>query len=97
MGRRVCEELERERYLAYSDIERFADRGAYYLGEINAVHPFREGNGRAQREFIRELGIWNGFTIDWTEISREEMLEASICSLRSDNAGLVRILGKALA
>jgi cell filamentation protein len=34
----------------------FASRSAYYLGEINAIHPFSEGNGRMQREFIRELG-----------------------------------------
>ncbi len=25
----------------------FTDRLTYYLGEVNAVHPFREGNGRA--------------------------------------------------
>ena len=25
----------------------FTDRLAYYLGEVNAIHPFREGNGRA--------------------------------------------------
>ncbi|MFQ9286974.1 MAG: Fic family protein [Intestinibacter bartlettii] len=23
-----------------------AERLAYYIGEINAIHPFREGNGR---------------------------------------------------
>lgn len=93
---RICEELTRERHLAGSDAERFANRGAYYLAEINAIHPFREGNGRTQREFIRELGVRNGFAIDWTQISREEMIEASIRSLRVDNAGLERILRRAL-
>ncbi|MDD2377757.1 MAG: Fic family protein [Bacilli bacterium] len=28
---------------------------AYYYSEINVIHPFREGNGRTQREFFREF------------------------------------------
>jgi len=27
----------------------FTERLTYHLAEVNAVHPFREGNGRAQR------------------------------------------------
>src|SRR5664280_2534055 len=50
--------------LASVDAERFAERAAYYLGELNAAHPFREGNGRTQREFIRELGLKAGHYID---------------------------------
>ena len=63
---------------------------------MNAIHPFREGNGRTQREFVRELGVHNGLMIDWRQVSREEMIEASRRSLRTDNAGLERILRKAL-
>jgi cell filamentation protein len=79
-----------------TDLKGLAVRGAYYLGEINAVHPFREGNGRTQREFIRELGLYNGWMIDWGRVSREEMMEASRRSLRIDNAGLEQLLSKAL-
>jgi cell filamentation protein len=94
---KTCQELRRERHLTDSDREHFANRGAYYLGEINAIHPFREGNGRTQREFIRELALQNGLMIDWTQISQEEMIEASRRSLRIDNAGLEQVLRKALA
>jgi cell filamentation protein len=90
-------ELKRELHLVDSDPDRFALRGAYYLGEINVVHPFREGNGRAQRELIRELGLHNGLMIDWRPVSREEMIEASRRSLRIDNAGLEQLLRKAPA
>ena len=83
-------------HLAGSDIEHFASRGAYYLGELNAIHPFREGNGRTQREFIRELGLQSGLMLDWSQVSREEMIEASRRSLRVDNAGLEQILKKVL-
>ena len=89
-------ELKRELHFVDSDPDRFALRGAYYLGEINVVHPFREGNGRAQRELIRELGLHNGLMIDWRPVSREEMIEASRRSLRIDNAGLEQLLRKGL-
>jgi cell filamentation protein, protein adenylyltransferase len=93
---KTCEELKREGHLAGDDLARFASRCAYYLGEINAIHPFREGNGRTQREFIRELALKNGLTIDWTQVSQAEMIEASRHSLRVDNAALEQILRKAL-
>jgi len=61
----ILRKLPGESYLAGADRESFARRAAFYL--INAVHPFREGNGRAQREFIRELGVGAGFLIDWSK------------------------------
>jgi cell filamentation protein len=90
------EELAKERYLASADLKRFAKRGAYYLGEINAVHPFREGNGRTQREFIRQLAARNGYTIDWWQVSREQMMDASRQSFSRDEAGLEAVLMAAL-
>lgn len=45
-------ELARERWLSGLGAERFLERAAYYVCEINAVHPFREGNGRAIRFYI---------------------------------------------
>jgi cell filamentation protein len=55
-----------------------------------------KGNGRAQREFVRELGLRNGLTIEWNHVSRGETIEASRRSLRVDNAGLEVVLRKAL-
>jgi cell filamentation protein len=92
----LCGELKREGHLSGCNVERFATRAAYYFGEINAIHPFREGNGRTQREFIRELAVCSGLTIDWSRVSREEMIEASRRSLRIDNTGLEQVLRKVL-
>ena len=89
-------ELQRERYLSGCDLKRLANRGAYYLGEINAVHPFREGNGRTQREFIRQLAIRNGYELDWSRVTREQMIEASKQSFRRDDLGLEHVLTSAL-
>lgn len=42
--------------------------------------PFREGNGRTQREFIRQLAYRSGYILHFTDISEKEMIEASIDS-----------------
>src|SRR6266567_4146224 len=89
---KTFEVLKSERYLSGADLKRFANRGAYYLGEINAVHPFREGNGRAQREFIRQLAVRDGYELDGTRVSQEQMTEASRQSIRVHNAGLEQVL-----
>ena len=54
-------------------------RLAYYLSEINVIHPFREGNGRAQRLFIEYLAGQNGYMVDFSTVSNTEMIEA--CAL----------------
>jgi fido (protein-threonine AMPylation protein) len=64
----------------------FCDRAALYLGEINALHPLREGNGRAQREFISHLGYANGYYIEWKNTDQAEMTEASIASFKYGDA-----------
>jgi cell filamentation protein len=76
--------LAAEKHLSGLLPEQFADSAAYYLGEINAIHPFRDGNGRAQREFINHLAYKNGYCINWKNISRTEMLEASIEAFHSE-------------
>lgn len=69
--------LKRDKYLSGLDINSFINKLAYYFSEINALHPFREGNGRTQREFIRSLAIKNGYIINFSHISEKEMLKAS--------------------
>ena len=40
-----------------------AEKLAEILDNLNYLHPFREGNGRAQREFIRMLALEKGLTL----------------------------------
>ena len=77
MMEELFSELEKENYLQPCDTEEMADRLAYYLSEINALHPFREGNGRTQRLFIEILAERAGYEVDFSEVSAEEMVEAS--------------------
>ncbi|MCP3027308.1 Fic family protein [Halobacillus sp. A5] len=62
--------------------EQLARRLAYYMAEINVLHPFREGNGRSLREFIRCLALEAEFIINWAAMPKEVVLQASIESVR---------------
>lgn len=63
------------------------ERLAHYLGEINVIHPFREGNGRAQREFIIQLANSFGYELNFKDISQQEMIDASMQSrVYADNS-----------
>ena len=74
----IFNRLKKENYLQdYKDVEKMSERLAYYLSEINALHPFREGNGRAQREFIIVLARRAGYVVDFSKVSQEEMIQAS--------------------
>ena len=77
---KLLEALKQENYLRELDIEVFPSRIAYYMSEMNMIHPFREGNGRTIREFMRQLALRAGYEIDWSLVEPETLLKASILS-----------------
>ena len=92
LGKKLAE----ENHLRGLEKDSFVTRGAYYWGEVNAIHPFREGNGRTQREFVRELGLQAGYAIEWSRITPEEIRNASVQSFgKGDNSGFEQVLRKA--
>ncbi|MCY8737547.1 Fic family protein [Bacillus haynesii] len=82
----IFSELKKEKHLSKISFDQFCERASYYMSEINILHPFREGNGRAQREFFRMLSMKNGFNIEWGLIDKEEMLDASIRSVLDEKS-----------
>jgi cell filamentation protein len=74
----ILNELKRDKYLKGLNAEDFSKKAAYYMSEINMIHPFREGNGRAIREFIRQLADKNGYVINWSLIDKDDLLKATI-------------------
>ena len=86
--------LKKESYLGKLDNDGFIKRLAYYLGEINALHPFREGNGRSQREFIRALALRNGYVIHYDRITPKEMISASIKSFMCNYCEMEELIKK---
>jgi cell filamentation protein len=55
----------------------FAQRAAFHIGEINYIHPFREGNGRTIRLFLRELARQAGHDLKLDRIDRDAWMDAS--------------------
>lgn len=64
----------------------FAVKAALVLTEINAAHPFREGNGRVQRVFMEQLAEQAGHKLDFTVVSQERMYRDSEASMGSRHA-----------
>lgn len=55
------------------------------MTDLNVLHPFREGNGRATREFVRELLEILGYEINWYLIDYSDILKASIKAVIDDS------------
>jgi cell filamentation protein len=92
----VFHQLAGEQYLRALTHDEFADRVAHYYGEINAVHPFREGNGRAQRAFLRQLALDADHSLAWEHLHAGALVDASQRSFQGDNGPLRALVEKLL-
>ena len=92
---KLLNSLKQENYLLGLSKEKLAKRLAYYLSELNVLHPFREGNGRTEREFIRQLALKNGYVLNLKKVKPKEMLEACIESV-IDTTKLENIINNCL-
>ena len=88
---KLLDELKSENYLQGLNKKDLAKRLSYYLAELNVLHPFREGNGRTIREFIRELAYKNHYLLDLQNTTPEKVFNASIKSVY-DTTDLEKII-----
>ena len=88
---KVFAKIKEKNMLKETDKEKVFDNLAYVMAELNIIHPFREGNGRSIREFIRLMAKRMGYNLNWGNVDKEELLEASILSV-DDYKVLIRIL-----
>ncbi len=63
--------------------ESFSRKSAQFLADFNAIHPFREGNGRTQLGFLALLCNQVGHGFDLSDFVPERILEAMIVSFDS--------------
>jgi cell filamentation protein len=84
--------LAKDSYLRGLNQDDFLDGLTEYLGEVNAAHPFREGNGRTQRAFFGQLARDAGYRIAWEHLDRDRNIEASIASHHGNNVPLRALL-----
>lgn len=88
---KLLDKLKSENYLQGLNKKDLAKRLSYYLAELNVLHPFREGNGRTIREFIRELAYKNHYLLDLQNTTPEKVFNASIKSVY-DTTDLEKII-----
>lgn len=81
----VFDGLKKERFLRDLPREAFLDRFTHYFAEVNAVHPFREGNGRTQRAFFRQLAREAGWRVAVHTLDRVAFIDACEQSLTRSN------------
>ena len=92
---RLLNNLKNENYLAGLDRTQISSRIAYYWAELNVLHPFREGNGRTTREFLRQLLLKNNFVFNLKNANSKDLLDASIKSI-VDTTYLEELLNKCI-
>ena len=80
--RRRFAALQAENELRGLDVAAFIERAAEHIAELNAIHPFREGNGRTLRAFLEMLCERAGYPIALERIGVSAWMEASIRSFR---------------
>ena len=92
----VFDKIKTEQMLKEKAEDKIFENLAYVMAELNIIHPFREGNGRSIREFIRLMAAHFGYDLNWGNASRDEILEASIRSV-DDYKVLIELLRKSVS
>jgi cell filamentation protein len=86
---RLFADLGRRRHLKELSLEAFAAAAAHFLATLNAIHPFREGNGRTQISFLTVLADRGGHPVNFDRLAPERFLNAMIESFHGDEQALM--------
>lgn len=97
-GRQLGEAIAKENNLQGLEKPQFVERLALYYSDWNALHPFREGNGRTTRELIGQIAREAGYDLDQTRIdnSKDQWNDAARRSFHGDLAPVKEILTEAI-
>jgi cell filamentation protein len=74
----------------------FTTAPAGFLGDVNALHRFREGNSRAQRAFFSQLAYDAGHHVAWVRMYPDRNVAASAAAHHGDLAPLRAMLDRAV-
>jgi cell filamentation protein len=68
---------------------------AEILDNVNYLHPFREGNGRTQREFLRLIALEKGLTINLNPPDNKNVYERYMKgTIESDISTLTELISE---
>jgi fido (protein-threonine AMPylation protein) len=66
------------------------------VGDINYIHPFREGNGRTQLQYLKQLAVAAAHSLDLAHIPATRWIAASISSHAADYGPMAAAIAAAL-
>ena len=92
MAADIHAKLKADNFLRGLEKSDFINKLAYYMGEINALHPFREGNGRTQRLYFKQLCVKAGYDLGFSNTQKETLVKADIAAFNRDYSLLTKIL-----
>ena len=90
--RSLFDQLADENFLRDLEVESFSAKAAHFMAELNAIHPFREGNGRTQNIFLALLADRAGHPLDFAQLDPEALLSAMIASFHGDEKPLAAVI-----
>ena len=97
MASDIFDKLRNAKFLrGLDDIDEFINELAYYMGEMEALHPFMDGNGRTTRYFFTDLARKAGYDIIWSATDPDRYLEGNIAAIDGDYQPLVDVLEEAV-
>jgi cell filamentation protein, protein adenylyltransferase len=88
--KRLFAGLKNHEFLRGLDATTFAEQAAHFLAELNAIHPFREGNGRAQLTFLKVLAEQARRPLALERLDPAAILDAMVKSFGGDEKPLAR-------
>lgn len=95
-ARGIFSKMQQENF-AEMDVKQCACKLAYYLSEVNELHPFREGHGRSTRLFFQIFADKHRWNLSFEKISHVALVEAMIESMNGSVVPLSELLEKCLS
>ncbi|WFU38776.1 Fic family protein [Bradyrhizobium sp. CB82] len=89
---RLFSTLAGQKHLKNTTPDNFAEKAAHFLADLNAIHPFREGNGRAQLTFLTLLAETAGHPLAMERLDPDRVMQAMIDSFGGDEKPLVALI-----
>lgn len=77
--------LKKQNYGKGQSLDEFSGTLATLSDDMNAAHPFREGNGRSKRLFLQLLSKNAGYTLDFSKMSGDMLRDAEIKAFTTGN------------
>ena len=97
MAADIQAKLKADNFLRGLEKAAFVDKLAFYMGEINALHPFREGNGRTQRQYFKHLCDRAGYELEFSKTQKDALVKADIAAFNKEYDLLIKLLDEIIS